>query len=66
VTHQVIVNLIGATTTRAGLRVRCELDDNKYETGRRISDEEFASLNIERDDFHPDWNYTIFPSKESL
>lgn len=66
VTHQVIVNLIGATTTRAGLRVRCELDDNKYEAGRRISDEEFASLNIERDDFHPDWNYTIFPSKESL
>lgn len=66
VTHQVIVNLIGATTTRAGLRVRCELDDNKYETGRRISDGEFASLNIERDDFHPDWNYTIFPSKKSL
>jgi hypothetical protein len=42
------------------------LDDNKYETGRRISDEEFASLNIERDDFHLDWNYAIFPSKESL
>lgn len=66
VTHQVIVSLIGATTTKTGLKVRCELDENEYPTGRKVSNDEFASIDIIRNDFHGDWNYTIYPSKEPL
>jgi hypothetical protein len=66
VTHQAIVQLIGATTTRGGLDVRCELDRNIYPTGLKISDEEFNALNIHRHDFHGDWNYTITPQPRSL
>ena len=58
-----IVNLIGNTRTDAGLKVCCELDNNIYEKGIEISDEELASLNLFRDVFHGDWNYTIKPKK---
>ncbi len=61
VTHQVIVNLIAATTTRTGLTVRCELDANVYPTGRKVTDAEVAAVNIRRDPFHGEWNYTILP-----
>ena len=61
--HQVIIDLIGATTTRTGLKVHAELDDNTYPTGIRISDTEMAALPIERHEFHPDWNYTLNPRK---
>jgi len=61
VTHQVIVNLIAATTTRKGLTVRCELDTNVYQTGRKVTDAEVAAVNIRRDPFHGEWNYTILP-----
>jgi hypothetical protein len=61
VTHQVIVNLIAATTTRKGLTVHCELDANVYPTGRRVTDAEVAAVNIRRDPFHGEWNYTILP-----
>ncbi len=56
-----IVELIGSTTTTTGLTVRCELDTRTYATAVQVDVEEFASLNIERADFHPDWNYTIHP-----
>ena len=56
-----IVELICATTTWAGLKVRAELDNNKYPKGIRISDDEMASLNLTRHDFHGEWNYTISP-----
>jgi DDE family transposase len=56
-----VVELIGATTTKTGLRVACALDPRTYETGVRLSDAEMASLNITGDDFHPEWNYTITP-----
>jgi DNA-binding phage protein len=59
VSHQVIVNLIAATTTRTGLRVRSELDPGKYPQGIRISKKEVAEIRIERDSFHGEWNYTI-------
>jgi len=58
----VIVNLIGSTTTRAGLRVVAELDSGTYETGIKVSDEELAAVRIKRDGFHGDWNYTISPN----
>lgn len=61
VTHQVIVNLIAATTTKAGLKVRCELDKNLYPKGRKVTDAQVAAVNIKRDPFHGEWNYTIFP-----
>jgi transposase len=60
-----IVNLIGNTRTNAGLKVCCELDTNVYEKGIVVSDEDMQKLNIERDDFHGDWNYTIKPQNSS-
>jgi Rhodopirellula transposase DDE domain len=59
--YRTIVELIGATTSTAGLTVRCELDENLYPAGIKVSDEEMAELNILRDDFHGEWNYTIKP-----
>jgi transposase len=61
VTHQAIVQLIAATTTKSGLEVRCELDRNIYPAGIKIPDDEFNALNINRHEFHGDWNYTISP-----
>jgi hypothetical protein len=59
--YRTIVELIGATTSTAGLIVRCQLDENLYPAGIKVSDEEMAALNILRDDFHGEWNYTIKP-----
>jgi hypothetical protein len=61
VSYQTIVQLIAATTTRTGLTVHCELDQNRYPKGIVISDAEMATINITRADFHGDWNYTISP-----
>ena len=59
--YEVAVSLIGSTTTKAGLKVTCELDKAKYEIGKKVSDEEFDKINIIRDEFHGNWNYTILP-----
>jgi hypothetical protein len=59
VSREVVVSLIGSTRTAKGLRVRAALDDSDYETGVRISDQEFAAIPIRRDAFRGDWNYTI-------
>jgi len=64
VSHEVIVNLIAHTTTRAGLKIRAELDKGKYPTGIKITDAELASLNLKRDNFHGDWNYTVLPAQK--
>lgn len=56
-----VVELIAATTTKTGLKVRCELDENSYQKGVKVSDEEMATLNITPDAFHSEWNYTIAP-----
>jgi hypothetical protein len=58
----VIVNLIGSTRTRAGLRVRCEVDSGRYPRGEKIADAQFATIKIKRETFHGDWNYTIAPN----
>lgn len=60
---QVIVNLISSTTTETGLKVKCRIDTNKYETGIWISDEEMQKINIKKDEFLGEWNYIISPSK---
>jgi hypothetical protein len=61
VSHQVIVNLIAATTTKTGLQVRAEIDPGKYPKGVKVSDKEIATIRLERDEFHGEWNYTIIP-----
>jgi DDE family transposase len=58
----VIVNLIGATRTAAGLRVRCELDRRAYPKGQAVSDAEMATLKLAPHRFHGDWNYTLHPT----
>jgi hypothetical protein len=62
-THQVIVSLIAATTTSAGLSVRSQLDPRTYAKGRRVSDAQLASVNLEPHIFHGEWNYTIHPTR---
>jgi hypothetical protein len=59
--HQVIVNLIAATTTKTGLRVRAEIDPAKYPKGVKVSDQDAASIRMERDALHGEWNYVILP-----
>lgn len=63
VSRQVVVNLIGNTTSKTGLRIRSELDPNMYASGIKVSDEELASIAIDRDDFHGEWNYRISSRK---
>lgn len=61
VSLQTIVELIGNTKTKTGLKIHTSIDKNNYETGKKISDEEFESINIKRSEFQPLWNYTIHP-----
>jgi len=61
--YETIVKLISRTATGKGLRVMCRLDRRKYPTGRQVTDEEMASINLERHKFHGDWNYTIRPRR---
>jgi Rhodopirellula transposase DDE domain len=61
VSHEVIVNLIGATTTRTGLEVYARLDERSYPKDVKVSDAELATVNLEAHHFHPEWNYTIKP-----
>jgi hypothetical protein len=61
VSYQTIVQLIAATTTDTGLKVQCEIDTNTYPAGVKVTDAEMDSINIQRHDFHGDWNYTINP-----
>jgi Rhodopirellula transposase DDE domain len=65
VSHQVIVQLIGSTTTEAGLKVCCELDANQYPKGLKVSDAEMQAINISRDEFQGAWNYTISPKQQT-
>jgi hypothetical protein len=58
-----VVELIGATTTRTGLKVECALDTRTYQKGIKVSDAEMQSLDITGDTFHPEWNYSIKPRK---
>jgi transposase len=61
VSHQAIVQLIAATTTDTGLKVRSEIDRNTYPAGVKVTDDEMDAINILRHQFHGDWNYTIRP-----
>jgi Rhodopirellula transposase DDE domain len=61
VSHQVIIQLISATTTDRGLAVSCDIDQGRYPKGIEVSNAEMAALNIQRDAFRSEWNYTISP-----
>jgi hypothetical protein len=61
VSRAVIVSLIGNTTTDTGLRIKAKLDLNTYHKGIKVTDEELAAINIEKNKFHGEWNYTISP-----
>lgn len=63
ISHETIVNLIAATTTRKGLKVKAELDDSLYPKGINISDEEFKAVRIFREDSHGELNYSILPTE---
>ena len=60
--HEVIINLIAATTTTTGLKVYAQLDKRQYPTKLEVTDDQLAAVNITRHSFHGDWNYTINPS----
>ncbi len=62
ISHEVIINLIAATTTSTGLKVYAQLDDRPYPKEIEVTDQELAAVNITRHPFHGEWNYTITPS----
>ena len=62
---QVVVDLIGATTTKTGLKVYAYLDKHVYEKGREVPKREMESLRIKRDAFHGEWNYTVLPRPQT-
>ena len=57
------MNLIGHTTTKTGLRIEARLDANTYKTRIKVSDEELATIHLEKAAFHGEWNYTITPRR---
>ena len=59
--HEVVIELIGATTTTTGLTVHAELDTGTYPTGIKITKKQVAALPITRHEFHGEWNYTVHP-----
>ena len=63
-TYETIINLIGNTTNRGGLIISARLDRRRYSIGKKVSAKELRELNIDRDDFHGDWNYVLSPLKQ--
>jgi len=61
--YETVVRLIAGTTTAKGLKVTCRLDRRRYPVGRKVSDKEFATLNLTPNAFHGEWNYIIRPRK---
>ena len=60
------MNLIAATTTSKGLKVKCMLDKNEYPKGIKITKEEVEELEIIRDEFHGEWNYIFKPKNKDV
>jgi hypothetical protein len=64
VSHEVVVNLIGSTRTRTGLRIQAELDTTSYVIGVKVTNKELEAVRLKKDKFHGEWNYTILPHKK--
>ena len=58
---QVIVQLIGQTTSNTGLRIKAKLDEGSYPIGKKVDDGQMEEINLTKDDFHGEWNYSINP-----
>ena len=65
ISREVVVQLIGSTTTDAGLEIKAELDNSAYESGIKVSDEEIENVNLYREEFHGEWNYEIRPISDA-
>ena len=63
VSHEVIIQLIGRTTTKTGLQIRAGLDKRRYPTGVKVSRSALSAMQIEPASFHGEWNYTIRPPR---
>lgn len=63
--HATIVNLIGSTKTKEGLKIRCELDTKTYPKGIKVPNAQLEKVKLKKHKFHGDWNYTIYPNKKS-
>ena len=61
VSYEAVVNLIGSTRTRSGLKVKAVLDTREYDTGQAVTPAQFSALRLTPHAFHPDWNYTLLP-----
>ena len=61
INFETVVNMISATTTKSGLKIKAFLDRNDYKTGVKISDKQMGKLNLKFHNLHPQWNYTIIP-----
>ena len=61
ISHEVVVELLTATTTRQGLRVQAQRDEGSYPTKTKVSDEQLAAVRLAPHSFHGEWNYTITP-----
>jgi Rhodopirellula transposase DDE domain len=64
VSHEVVIQLIANTTTKAGLKIKAALDQGAYPTGTKVSDQELAAIHLQRSLFHGDWNYTLLPTRK--
>lgn len=60
-----VVSLIASTTTRQGLTVQAMLDEQSYETGKKVADDELAALKLKPQPFHGEWNYCLLPRPQS-
>jgi hypothetical protein len=61
--YEIVVNLIGSTTTESGLKVYARIDDTGYEKGRKVPDAELAKVDLQPSRFHGEWNYVIRPNE---
>ncbi len=61
ISYEVIIKLISSTKTKTGLDIECEIDKNDYKTGIKIREKKMQEINLVRNLFHGEWNYTIFP-----
>ena len=61
ISYEVIIKLISSTKTKTGLDIECEIDKNDYKTGIKIREKKMREINLVRNLFHGEWNYTIFP-----
>jgi transposase len=64
VSREVVVNLIANTTSKSGLRIRAALDEEQYPTGKKVSPDELAGVQMRVEPFHGEWNYTIVPRSQ--